>query len=166
MRDQFPTVMSSAAPPTVSILIVALNSGDDLARCMAALEAQSSRDFEVILLDNASTDGAVERLVQRPWLTYLHSDRNLGFAAGNNQAAQTASGRYLVTLNPDAFPEPDWLEMLVAAAERYPEAGSVGSTQLLDAYPGIYDGACDPYTVFVAAWRGGKGRAARPVAEG
>ena len=166
MRDQFPIVMSNAAPPTVSILIVAWNSGDDLARCMAALEAQSSRDFEVILLDNASTDGAVERLVQRPWLTHLHSDRNLGFAAGNNRAAQTASGRYLVTLNPDAFPEPDWLEMLVAAAERYPEAGSVGSTQLLDADPGIYDGAGDPYTVFGAAWRGGKGRAARPVAEG
>ena len=166
MRDQFPTVMSNAAPPTASILIVAWNSGDDLASCMAALEAQSSRDFEVILLDNGSTDGAVERLVQRPWLTCLYSDRNLGFAAGNNRAGQAASGRYLVTLNPDAFPDPDWLEMLVAAAERHPEAGLVGSTQLLDADPGISDGAGDPYTVFGAAWRGGKGRTARPVAEG
>lgn len=158
--------MPKAAPPKASILIVAWNSGDDLARCMAALEVQSLRDFEVILLDNGSTDGAVEQLVQRPWLTCLRSDRNLGFAAGNNRAAQGASAQYLVTLNPDAFPDPDWLEMLVAAAERHPEAGSIGSTQVLDADPEIYDGAGDPYTVFGAAWRGGKGRPARPVAEG
>jgi GT2 family glycosyltransferase len=156
----------SSIKPTVSILIVAWNSGDDLERCMAALDAQSTRDFEVILLDNGSTDGAVARLAARSWLRVERSEINLGFAAGNNRAARAACGRYLVTLNPDAFPEPDWLEMLVSAAERYPEAGSVGSTQLLDADPNIYDGAGDPYTLFGAAWRGDKGRPARPIVEG
>jgi len=152
--------------PAVSILIVAWNSGGDLERCLAALDAQSYRSFEVILWDNASDDGAVDRVAPRHWLRVHKSPDNLGFAAGNNRAAVMARGRYLVTLNPDAFAEPDWLQALVAAAERHPEAGSVGSTQLLAADPTRLDGAGDPYTPWGAAWRGGKGRPARPRVEG
>ena len=151
--------------PAVSVLIVAWQSGRHLARCLEALDRQTWRDFEVVLLDNASTDGAVGALVPRPWLRIERSAENLGFAAGNNRAAALARGRYLVTLNPDAFAEPGWLAALVAAAGRHPEAGSVGSVQLLDADPGLFDGVGDPLHATGAAWRGGRLKPARPVAE-
>lgn len=152
-------------PPAVSILIVAWQSGRHLARCLEALDRQTRRDFEVVLLDNASTDGAVDALAARPWLRIERATENLGFAAGNNRAAALARGRYLVTLNPDAFAEPGWLAALVAAAERHPAAGSVGSVQLLDADPERLDGIGDPYHAIGAAWRGDRLRPARPVAE-
>lgn len=155
-----------ASPPAASILIVAFQSGRDLARCIDALEHQTCRDFEVILVDNASTDGAVDALARRDWLTVVHSPTNIGFAAANNLAARAARGRYLVTLNPDAFAQPAWLEALLAAAERHPEAGSIASVQLLDGDPDRLDGLGDPYAPWGAAWRGGKGRLAVPEAEG
>ncbi len=154
-----------AAPPAASILIVAFQSGPDLGRCLDALELQTRRDFEVILVDNASTDGAVEALAPRDWLTVIRSPENVGFAAANNLAARAARGSYLVTLNPDAFAAPGWLAALIAAAERHPEAASVASVQLLDGDPDRYDGVGDPYAPWGAAWRGGRGRLAVPVAE-
>jgi len=153
------------ASPSVSVLIVAWQSGGHLARCLDALDRQRFRDFEVVLLDNASSDGAVDALPPRAWLRIERSTVNLGFAAGNNQAAALAHGRYLVTLNPDAFAAPGWLGALVAAAERHPEAGSVGSVQLLDADPGLLDGVGDPLHATGAAWRGGRLQPARPIAE-
>lgn len=154
-----------AVDPTVSVLIVAWQSGRHLERCLEALDGQSFRDFEAVLVDNASTDGAVGALRPRPWLRVERSPVNLGFAAGNNRAAALARGRYLVTLNPDAFAGPGWLGALVAAAGRHPEAGSVGSVQLLDSDPGLLDGIGDPLHATGAAWRGGRLRPVRPVAE-
>lgn len=151
--------------PAVSVLIVAWQSGRHLARCLDALDRQRFRDFEVVLVDNASTDSAVAALTPRPWLRIERAAANLGFAAGNNRAAALARGRYLVTLNPDAFAEPGWLAALVAAAERHPGAGSVGSVQLLDSDPTRFDGVGDPLHVTGAAWRGGRLRPVRPVAE-
>lgn len=154
-----------ASPPNASILIVAYQSGRDLARCIDALDRQTRRDFEVILVDNASSDGAVDALAPRDWLTVIRSPDNVGFAAGNNLAANAATGRYLVTLNPDAFAEPGWLDALIRAADRHPDAGSVASVQLLDGDTDRFDGLGDPYAPWGAAWRGGRGGLAVPVAE-
>lgn len=156
---------ASPTAPAVSVLIVAWQSGGHLARCLDALDRQRFHDFEVVLLDNASSDGAVDNLPPRPWLRIERSPVNRGFAAGNNRAAALARGRYLVTLNPDAFAAPGWLGALVAAAERHPEAGSVGSVQLLDADPELLDGVGDPLHATGAAWRGGRLQPARPIAE-
>lgn len=152
--------------PRASILIVAYQSGAHLERCLAALDAQTWRDFEAVLWDNASTDGAVDEVAPRPWLRIERSEENLGFAAGNNRAAALARGEYLVTLNPDTTAESEWLAALIAAADRHPEAGSIASVQLDAAAPELLDGLGDPYTVFGAAWRGGKGRPVLAVVEG
>ncbi|SDF94361.1 glycosyltransferase [Thalassobaculum litoreum] len=154
-----------AASPVASILIVAYQSGPDLGRCLEALDRQTRRDFEVILVDNASTDGAVEAIPHYDWLTLVRAPENVGFAAGNNLAARSARGRYLVALNPDAFAEPGWLDALIAAAERHPDAASVASVQLSHEDPDRLDGMGDPYAPWGAAWRGGKGGLAVPVAE-
>lgn len=149
----------------VVILIVAFNSKAHLARQIAALEAQTLRDFRAVLIDNAS------RPEERPdpaalpsWMTLIQSEENLGFAGGNNRAAREADGaEFLALLNPDAFPEPGWLQTLVDAATRHRQAAAFGSTQLLDADPSHLDGAGDALHAIGIPWRGGLGMAAAPL---
>lgn len=143
-------------PPAVSVLIVAYRSSATLSRCLAALAAQTHADFEIVLADNSPADpsarvaaGADARV------RYLDNGGNLGFAAGNNRAAHVATGARLALLNPDAFPEPDWLERLVAVAERRPDVRCFTSLQLDDHDPTRLDGAGDVMTAAGVGYRGG-----------
>jgi len=141
------------APP-IRIIIVNYNGGAYLGRCVAAVLAQSRRDFDLIIADNGSSDGSCQTLPADPRLTVRSLGSNLGFAVANNRAAEDASGRWLVLLNPDAFPAPDWLACLIEDAERT-GAAMVGSTQLMDDHPDRYDGTGDALTWFGMGWRGG-----------
>lgn len=143
----------------VAVLVVAFNSQAHLARQLETLQAQTLGDFRVVLLDNASAPSERPRPVDPPpWLTVVQSEVNLGFAAGNNRAAdEVPEADLLVLLNPDAFPEPTWLAELVAAAGRWPAAAVFGSTQLLDADPSRLDGAGDVLHAAGVGWRGGFG---------
>lgn len=118
-------LIPSPDAPTVSIVIINWNGKEYLTRCLASLEAQTYRDFEVIVVDNGSTDSSVTFLRERyPTVHLICNDRNLGFARANNQGFAVARGRYIVILNNDTQAEPRWLEALVNAAERHPEIGS------------------------------------------
>jgi GT2 family glycosyltransferase len=147
---------SIGAEPRVSVLIVNYNSGDRLARCIEALAMQRFREFEVVVVDNASTDGSQEAAKTRARLIRLKS--NTGFAAGSNRAAAEAAGGLLVFLNPDAYPEPNWLEALVDAAERFPDTDAFGSLQVMAEDPARLDGAGDVYFFPGLPYRGGFGR--------
>jgi GT2 family glycosyltransferase len=136
------------------VVIVAFNAGGDLQRCLDALEAQTFADWEAVVWDNASTDGAVDRLTVGARVRIVKHPQNLGFAAANNRAAALSRAPFIVTLNPDAFAQADWLERLIAAAETY-NAASVGSLQLSDEDPTILDGAGDCMSIAGIAWRGG-----------
>ena len=82
----------------------------------------------------------------------IHSETNLGFAGGNNLAAKSASGEYLVLLNSDAFPEPDWLATLHQAALNHP--GHCFASKLLQAAdPTLLDGEWNVYHASGLAWR-------------
>ena len=83
----------------------------------------------------------------------LRSERNLGFAGGNNRAAAQTQAPWIATLNPDAFPEPDWLDRLLAATERHAAADMFGSTQLSAEEPALLDGAGDVYHACGLHWR-------------
>ncbi len=151
--------------PTVSVVIVAYQSGPHLTRCLQALAAQTFQDFETILVDNASTDGAVAAAVAacpRP-VTVIDAGRNLGFAAGNNRGIAVATGRWIATLNPDAFAEHTWLAQLVAASTTYPDAVMFGSTQLDAEDPSRFDGVGDVWHGFGLAWRAGYGKPRAPL---
>lgn len=147
---------------SVAVLIVAYNSKAHLARQIAALDAQTFRDFRAVLIDNASEPAQRPDSARLPaWMTLIQSDENLGFAGGNNRAAQEAGdAEFFALLNPDAFPEPGWLEALVEAAQRFPHAAAFGSTQLLDADPSRLDGAGDALHAIGIPWRGGLGMSA------
>ena len=150
--------------PEYTVAVVVWNAGRFLADCVAALEAQTFRRFEVLLVDNASTDGAPEALGRLPAnMRIVRAGRNLGFAAANNLAAREARGRWLVALNPDAFPEPDWLAEIDRGIRRHPGAAMFGSTQLRADAPDRLDGAGDHYHPLGLAWRGGEGDPAETV---
>jgi N-acetylglucosaminyl-diphospho-decaprenol L-rhamnosyltransferase len=140
----------------VSILIVAYKSRAHLPRLFDCLDGQTCQDFETVLIDNASPEGTVPDAG-----TFARADifvqnvSNTGFAVANNQAARLASGEWLIMLNPDAFPAPNWLAQLLAASERYPHVTAFGSTQLLDENPSLLDGAGDVYHGAGIPFRGG-----------
>ncbi len=147
--------MPASPAPEVSVVIVAWNSAAFLCRCLDALAAQTYRDFEVILVDNASTDGSTIGLAEDYPTLDLRLERlssNTGFAAANNVAAGHARGRWLALLNADAFPEPDWLEALMKAAE--PSADSFFACRQIQANrPHLLDGEGDLYHVSGLAQR-------------
>jgi GT2 family glycosyltransferase len=146
--------MSDAPMPAVSVVIVNWNGAHHIARCLEALEAQTFRNFEVIVVDNGSTDGSADLVTERfPTVRLLRQATNIGFAAGNNLGAGAARGTWLALLNNDAYAEPTWLEALQAVAGR--DAGYVGfaSCQRQAHRPEVIDGAGDAYHVSGVPWR-------------
>ena len=148
--------------PLISVVIVNYNGGAFLQEAVNALSRQTLKDFELIVFDNASSDGSADALD----LTGLaearlirHSD-NIGFAAGNNRAAEAARGTWLALLNPDTVAAPDWLEKLIAASQAYPDCRNFASAQINLNNPDLLDGAGDAYLIFGFPWRGGFGRPA------
>ncbi len=154
--------------PAVSVIIVAYESGPTLIRCLDALAAQTFTEFEVILADNASTDGAPQAAAAaHPSVRFVENGANLGFAMGVNRAAAQARGRWLALINPDAYADPDWLGELMAATRAYPEVRSFGSRQLMAADPRFLDGLGDVMSLPGFPFRGGyRGRDPGPLPVG
>ena len=93
----------------MSIIILAWNSAIDLPRCLTRLSLQRYDNFEIIILDNGSEDGALDGLQDNFPSLNLHIHRlssNQGFSIANNLGARLAQGKYLVLLNADAFRNP------------------------------------------------------------
>jgi GT2 family glycosyltransferase len=99
--------------PSLSVIVVAWNSREELARTLPALLPELSHDDELIVVDNGSSDGTPE-LVARlaPAARLVSLKRNTGFAAGCNAGAAEADGDLLVVLNPDAAPRPGFGEAI------------------------------------------------------
>lgn len=143
--------------PEFSVLIVSYNSGDYLQKALDSLAVQTFRNFEVILVDNASEDGAVDRLDTSglDHIEIMREQDNHGFAKGNNIAARKAKGRLLVLLNPDTQANPDWLEKISEGQARHPDTKVFASLQLSLDDSSQLDGAGDAYLAFGFPWRGG-----------
>lgn len=145
-----------AQAPTITVCIIAYNSGPTLRTCLERLAGQTFRDFETLVIDNASPDpGDAEIAREFPFVQLIENSENLGFAGAGNQGARLARGRWYVLLNPDAFAQPNWLEELAGAAERYPNLLSFTSRQLMDEDPGLLDGLGDVMSGYGIPYRGG-----------
>ncbi|GAB4482086.1 MAG: glycosyltransferase family 2 protein [Anaerolineales bacterium] len=146
--------------PLASIILVAWNSAAYLPRCLESLAAQTFTDFEIIVIDNGSTDGCVDDLPAR-WpglnLRLVPLPKNTGFSAANNLGARLARGEWLALLNTDAFPESAWLENLLRAAGENPQYHFFSSRQLSALDAERLDGDGDAYHVSGLAWRWGLG---------
>lgn len=125
---------STAAKPgkRVSIIIPLYNQVAYTAQCLEALAQNTPQElnFEVVLVDNASSDGTEAFLAQLSGDVVVHrNSENLGFAKACNQGAHIATGEILVFLNNDTIPKPGWLEALIEGLEQ-PNVGAVGSKLL------------------------------------
>ncbi len=115
--------------PDLSILIVSWNVRALLLACLEALPQAVGNEtsYEVIVVDNASSDGTVEAIQQAfPHVRIIANKENRGFTGGNNQALAAARGRYLLFLNPDTQPLPDSIAELIRYLEAHPQVGIVG----------------------------------------
>jgi GT2 family glycosyltransferase len=89
---------------TLSILVLTHNDSRFLEGCFRSIEQHVTCPFEVILVDNGSSEKLSDSLTARfPWLRVIRSEKNLGFNAGNNLAARNANGKYLLLLNADTI---------------------------------------------------------------
>ena len=147
---------SNDKAPALTVCVIAYNSGPTLRTCLERLGAQTFRDFEAMVIDNASPDPGDAAIAESfPWVRLVRNARNLGFTGAGNQGAWLARGRWYVLLNPDAFAEPDWLAELAAAAARHPKVRSFTSVQLAEDAPGMLDGLGDVMSIFGIPYRGG-----------
>jgi GT2 family glycosyltransferase len=129
--------------PWVSIIIPHRNRLGLLQACLGSLRAQTFQDFEVIVVDNDSSDGSREWLRSRPDLTLLEMPENRGFTGANLAGLAVAKGGLIVALNNDTEADADWLERALAAFQHDPRIGSVASCLVEHSRPHIVDSAGD-----------------------
>jgi len=111
----------------ISLIIVNRNVGTLLSQCLDTVKAAGDIGCEVIIVDNASTDGSQTMLAQKyPEVKLISNPRNLGFAAACNIGIKAASGKYPVLLNPDTVLAPVCLKSLFDFMESNPRAGIAG----------------------------------------
>jgi GT2 family glycosyltransferase/lipopolysaccharide/colanic/teichoic acid biosynthesis glycosyltransferase len=120
--------MNPEEKPLVSAIIVNYNAKDFLKPCLESLARESSQmNLEVVVIDNASSDGSEKALSHPPLpIAFIRNTKNIGLARANNQGLRMTRGRYLLFLNPDVELLPGALSRLVRFLDGHPEAGMVG----------------------------------------
>ena len=129
--------------PDVSIVFVTYECRDAARDCLASfIEHVGSASFEVVVLDNASTDGTAVMIEQEfPRVRLVTLEENVGFAAGVNRAAEVADGEFLLLLNPDTLVHRDTLDNIVAFARDHAAYGLYGG-RTLDPDGTVNPGSC------------------------
>jgi GT2 family glycosyltransferase len=154
-------------PIDLSVIIVNWNSAEHLRKCLSSIAAdQNSPDLEVLVVDNASYDGSAEMVRRQfPWVRFIQSAENLGFAGGNNLARQHAQGDTLLFLNPDTEVFPSALKRMLVRLWASPGVGAVGprllnsdlslQTTCLQAFPTFWNLLfdADALKVMFPRWR-------------
>ncbi len=163
-----PNITGAYRGSDVVVVIVNYNSGDHLRRCLEALQRQTVFPGRVVVVDNASTDDSLAQIPERfPDVVIERMDQNLGFAKANNVAIRMQKDwSWVALLNPDAYPEPGWLEELLRAAERNPSYSGFGSRMVDARDNNVFDGTGDVYHVSGLAWRARHGRPSDDFVDG
>ena len=112
----------------ISVVIVGWNARHYLELCLKSLaDAPPRCSMEVLVVDNASSDGSSEMIkAQFPWVKLIRSEENLGFAKGNNVAIRQCQGRYIALVNPDVIVFSGCLDALADFLDQNPKVGNVG----------------------------------------
>lgn len=120
--------MSGAAEPSavLSVVVVTYSPGPHLDVLLSSLSEATSRSYDVLMVDNGSTDGAPEEAAAEGRARLLRTGSNLGYGAGMNRGVAATSSPWVVLVNPDVRWLPGSLDALLAATERWPAAGALG----------------------------------------
>ena len=114
--------------PRVTVVVPNWNTREFLGPCLRSLRRQTFRDFETVVVDSASTDGSVEFVDESfPEARTIALRENRGFSGAVNVGIEASEAEFVVLLNNDTEQDPGWLDALVRAAERHPEAGLFAS---------------------------------------
>lgn len=146
----------TGARTRVDVIVLNYNGRAVIGPCLAALQAQTYRDFRTLVVDNGSSDDSVAYLRHHhPGVELLALPANVGFCAGNNRGIEATGGEYVALLNNDTEAAPTWLEALVTALDRDPSVGFCASRLVRISDPATIDAAGDLfYTHGVGAKRG------------
>lgn len=119
---------SPSSVPDISVVIVGWNAKHYLDQCLGSLAAAPPRrSMEVLVVDNASSDGTAELIETKfAWVKLISSPENLGFSRGNNLAIRQCQGRYIALVNPDVIVLPNCLDALAEFLDQHPKVGNVG----------------------------------------
>ncbi|MCA9898839.1 MAG: glycosyltransferase family 2 protein, partial [Anaerolineales bacterium] len=127
---------------SVSIIVVNWNGRHHLQLCLTALFAQTYPNFEVILVDNGSTDGSQAFVREQfPTVRLIALPENVGFARGNNEGIRASTADYIATVNNDTRVDPNWLTALVETAESNPNVGMCAAKLLFWDRPDVINSA-------------------------
>jgi GT2 family glycosyltransferase len=136
-------VVEATNRPSTTFVIVNWNRRALLEGCLRSLEQQTILDFEVVLVDNGSTDGSLECLAQFPSLsiTVIRNQENRGFAPAVNQGIRQARGRFIALINNDVVLDKQWLGEMVASLSAHPGVGMCAAKILFAQSPQLIDKA-------------------------
>jgi GT2 family glycosyltransferase/glycosyltransferase involved in cell wall biosynthesis len=127
-RDYASIRINTPKQPSVSIIIPVYNHFEHTYNCIKSLSNLNDKTpFEVIIVDDCSTDKTPELIKNISGITYHRQGKNGGFIESCNTGAKLATGQYLMFLNNDTVIYDDWLDALLAVFDNYPDAGLVGS---------------------------------------
>jgi len=123
-----PAAFPAAGQPDVSIVIPVYNNWLFTAACLRSLaETRCKASFEVIVVDDHSSDETATRMEQVEGVVYLRNKKNLGFIGSCNHGAEAARGRYIVMLNNDTQVLDGWLDALIDTFRHFPDTGIAGA---------------------------------------
>lgn len=143
----------------ITIIIPNYNGKHFLKPCLDSLSKQSYTDFDIMIIDNHSTDGSIEYIKEHyPKITLITLNQNYGFSTAVNEGIRRASAPYIILLNNDTVAEPRFVEELLKAVRRSPRIFSVSSKMLQMHHPDLIDGAGDLYTLLGWGVARGAGR--------
>ncbi|MBI5621985.1 glycosyltransferase family 2 protein [Candidatus Falkowbacteria bacterium] len=112
----------------LSIVILKYKSKGLMRQCLKAIRLlRLSFPYEVIVVDNASFDGSAEMVARDfPGTIFIQSDKNLGYAGGNNLGLKRSAGRYVMIVNPDILMVTNELEKMISYLDAHPRVGMLG----------------------------------------
>jgi len=123
----------TVSPPDVSLIIISLNSKHYLENCLRSIGSAvwNQYKYEIVVVDNGSTDGTVEYLANRhPDVRVIANQNNSGYCRAGNQGAEAALGRFYLFLNDDILILDSAIPALIQFMDEHPEAGMIGSRLL------------------------------------
>lgn len=148
--------------PLVSIIVLNYNGQEFLKDCLGSVLSSEYPNFEVLFVDNNSTDGSVELVRELfgndPHLRIIRNEANLGFCEGNNVGVRASKGKYVIFLNNDTIVDPHWVKELVNAIDKDLSIGAAQCKILRKGDRDVIDSAGGTFDKFGFAVRKGHGQ--------
>lgn len=124
----------------ISVIVATYNAENTIKKCIDSLLDLEFENYEIIVVDDASTDGSetvLQPYIDSGKIQVVYNPENVGPSIGRNRGVAAAKGNYIAFTDSDCIVHEDWLKELMAGFEKYPEAAQVGGTQL------VPDDECD-----------------------